>query len=719
MRSARLTFLSAIAIAILGLYLLSGNTAAARADKAKQITPSATSIQIVSVLTGMNNPLLVTNAHDGSNRLFIVEQPGTIQVLQPGATTPTLFLDVSSKVQFGGEQGLLGLAFHPQFWRNHRFFVYYTRKSDGNNVVAEYHTNDSNPDVADPNEILIASYQQPFTNHNGGMVEFGADGFLYISKGDGGSGNDPGNRAQNVNDYHGKILRIDIDHASATAPWSPPPSNPFVGMANHLPEIYALGLRNPWRFSFDRQTNQLYVGDVGQDAWEEADIVTLGGNYGWRIFEGNHCTNIDPCVSTGLIFPILEYGHTMSRCAIIGGYVYRGTLGTLPAGLYIYGDLCTGEIFGFDGTASTVLLTTGRNIHSFGEDESGELYMADGGGGISKIASSSPCAPMVSPSSQPFMVGGGMGSVQITAPMGCSWSATTRSPFISFTSMTSGSGNGTVMYSVSQNMTSSPRLGTVAVGGNLVKITQAPVTRTTVPGLYNSQGSSFFLKNSNTTGIADMAFAYGPPASGWIPLVGDWTGSGVKTPGLYAPSTGTFFLRNSNTMGFADITFQFGPGGAGMIPLVGDWDGDGVDTVGLYSPQTSTFFLRNSNTMGVADITFSYGPGGMGLVPIAGDWDGDGITTVGLYDPSASNFFLRNSNSTGVADIAFAYGVGGMGWLPVTGDWNSDSITTIGLYVPSTGTFFLRNSNTTGVSDVAFNYGPGGMSWRPLTGHWN
>src|SRR5262249_521038 len=289
---------------------------------------------------------------------------------------------------------------------------------------------------------------------------------------------DPGNRAQNVNDYHGKILRIDIDHATPTAPYSSPASNPFFGMANHLPEIYALGLRNPWRFSFDRQTNQLYAGDVGQGAWEEVDIVTSGGNYGWRIFEGNHCTNIDPCVSTGLIFPILEYGHTMSRCAIIGGYVYRGTLGTLPAGLYIYGDLCTGEIFGFDGSTSTVLLTTAHNITSFGEDESGEIYMCDQQGNVNKIESSAPCNPMVSPSSQQFVVGGGTGSVQITAPMGCSWFATTKSPFISFTSATSGSGSGTVTYSVSQNMTSSPRLGTVAVGGTIVKITEAPVTRT-------------------------------------------------------------------------------------------------------------------------------------------------------------------------------------------------------------------------------------------------
>jgi hypothetical protein len=420
-----------------------------------------------------------------------------------------------------------------------------------------------------------------------------------------------------------------------------------------------------------------------------------------------------------MTFPILEYGHTMSRCAIIGGYVYRGTLGTLPAGLYIYGDLCTGEIFGFDGMTSTVLLTTARNIHSFGEDESGELYMADGGGGISKIESSAPCSPMVSPSAQQFAVAGGSGSIQITAPMGCSWSAVTRSPFISFTSMTSGSGNGTVMYSVSQNMTSSPRLGTIAVAGGLVKVTQAQVTRTTVPGLYNSGSSAFFLKNTNAAGPADIMFQYGSTGAGLIPLVGDWDGDGVKSPGLYSSSTGTFFLKNSNSPGPADMTFAYGPTAAGFVPLVGDWDGDGVDTVGLYEPATGNFFLRNSNTTGVADIMFNYGAGGMGLIPIAGDWDGDGITTVGLYDPASSSFFLRNSNSTGVADMTFVYGVAGAGWLPIAGDWNSDSITSIGLYAPSTGTFFLRNSNNSGVADMTFNYGPGGTPWRPLTSHWN
>src|SRR5215831_15214998 len=249
MRSVRIACFPTFAIAaFLGYSIWAGNTASAGRGKTQKLSPSAISIQIVPILTSQNNPVYVTNAHDGSNRLFVVEQPGIIEVLQPGASVPTEFLNISSLVQFGGEQGLLGLAFHPQFWRNHRFFVYYTRKSDGNNVVAEYHSSDLNPNVADPNEITIISTQQPFTNHNGGMIEFGQDGFLYIAKGDGGSANDPGNRAQNVNDYHGKILRIDIDHATAGTPSSPgtpyssPASNPFFGMANHLPEIYALGL---------------------------------------------------------------------------------------------------------------------------------------------------------------------------------------------------------------------------------------------------------------------------------------------------------------------------------------------------------------------------------------------------------------------------------------------------------------------------------------------
>jgi hypothetical protein len=238
-------------------------------------------------------------------------------------------------------------------------------------------------------------------------------------------------------------------------------------------------------------------------------------------------------------------------------------------------------------------------------------------------------------------------------------------------------------------------------------------------GLYNPGGAAFFLRNTNSTGVADVSFAYGPAGAGWIPLVGDWNGDGVDTIGLYNPAASTFFLRNSNSTGVADLSFAFGPAGAGWLPIVGDWNGDGIDTVGLYNPTTSTFFLRNSNSTGVANLSFAYGPAGAGWIPIVGDWNGDGVDTIGLYNPAAGTFFLRNTNSTGVADVSFAYGPGGAGWKPVVGDWNGDGVDTIGLYNPTTSAFFLRNTNSTGVADVSFAYGPAGAGWTPLVGDWN
>ncbi len=241
----------------------------------------------------------------------------------------------------------------------------------------------------------------------------------------------------------------------------------------------------------------------------------------------------------------------------------------------------------------------------------------------------------------------------------------------------------------------------------------------TTIGLYDPMTSRFYLRNSNSSGFADISFLYGNGGAGWTPIVGDWDGDGVKTIGLYDPMTSRFYLRNSNSSGFADISFLYGNGGAGWIPIVGDWDGDGVDTIGLYDPVTSRFYLRNSNSSGFADISFLYGNGGAGWTPIVGDWDGDGVDTIGLYDPMTSRFYLRNSNSSGFADISFLYGNGGAGWTPIVGDWDSDNVKTIGLYDPMTSRFYLRNSNSSGFSDISFLYGNGGAGWTPRAGDWD
>jgi hypothetical protein len=356
-----------------------------------------TRIVLEPAISGLSMPVYFTSAKDGRNRRFVIEQVGRIRVLQPGSSSFSTFLDISGRVLFGGERGLLGLAFHPQFSTNRRFYVNYTRRPDGATVVAEYRASAGNANVADTAETVLFTIPQPFENHNGGMIDFGPDGRLYVGMGDGGAGNDPGNRAQNSQELLGKMLRVDVDGAPNT------------------PSIFAFGFRNPWRWSFDRLTGQLYVGDVGQDAREEIDIVTSGGNYGWRVWEGTRCTNLGPapCSSPGFIPPIIDYQNTGSsgRCSVIGGYVYRGTQASLPYGAYVYADLCSGEIFMLKDGLQTVLLDTAFQISSFGEDEAGEVYVVNIGGSISRITN----PDQVTASSRAFSIPAGGTFISSTA----------------------------------------------------------------------------------------------------------------------------------------------------------------------------------------------------------------------------------------------------------------------------------------------------------------
>jgi glucose/arabinose dehydrogenase len=378
---------------IISLCCILITTAAHRIEPVRAQTSA--DITLETIVTGLDSPLYVTHSRDQSGRLFIVEQPGRIKVLHSGSTSPSVFLDIVGKVLSGGERGLLGLAFHPQFESNRRFFVNYTRRPDGATVIAEYRASASNPDQSDATELIHLSFAQPFANHNGGMLEFGPDGFLYIGTGDGGSANDPGNRAQNVNEFLGKILRIDVDHPASGLPYSSPSDNPFVGPTTGRDEIYAYGLRNPWRFSFDRVTGQLYAGDVGQGAREEIDIINNGGNYGWRVFEGTVCTNNDPgqCSPAAFTPPIAEYNHAGGRCSITGGYVYRGSKNSLPFGSYVFADFCTGEIFLLQGGDQSLLMDTSMSISSFGEGEDGEIYVVGLEGTIRRITNPNAVPP--------------------------------------------------------------------------------------------------------------------------------------------------------------------------------------------------------------------------------------------------------------------------------------------------------------------------------------
>jgi hypothetical protein len=438
-------------------------------------------IQLIPVATGLASPVFVTGARDGTHRLFIVEQAGTIRVMPIAGATHSLFLDIRARVRSGGEQGLLGLAFHPSYSTNRRFFVYYTRAADGTIVIAEYAASSSNPQVADATERVLLTIPHPsFANHNGGMLAFGPDGYLYIGVGDGGSANDPPNNAQNRNVLLGKLLRIDVDRQSGTLPYAIPLSNPFFGSIDGRDEVFAYGLRNPWRFAFDRLTNQIWLADVGQGDREEVNTpIQHGGNYGWRVYEGSACTNTDRtlCVPSNYLFPVFDYGHTGGRCSITGGYVYRGSRGSMPPGLYVYGDFCSGEIFTWNGAAQQVALDTALSISSFGEDDDGEIYLVSLNGVVSRIAggnaAGAACAPTLSQSQLIVGRAGETATISVAAAAGCEWTATSTVEWITFPSGATGAGSGTLTVSVTpRSGWLIPRFGFVIVAGQAIAVVQ-------------------------------------------------------------------------------------------------------------------------------------------------------------------------------------------------------------------------------------------------------
>ena len=385
---------------IMSLFLVSGwaglfsvaPTAAPTAPAAPAPAVQWPVVHLELVASGLTSPVTITSAGDGSGRLFVVEQGGTIQILLNGVKLPMPFLDIHTLISCCGERGLLGLAFPPNYAGVGHFYVYYTNPA-GNIVIARYSVS-ANPNQADPNSgVVVLTIDHPTnSNHNGGQLAFGPDGYLYAGPGDGGGGGDIPNNAQNMNILLGKILRIDVEGAGCVqdSPKSPnyciPPNNPFVSTMNARHEIWALGVRNPWRFSFDRLTGDLYIGDVGQNIEEEIDFQTVastgGENYGWHILEGNLCYNPSTgCVPpANYVPPVTTYTHSVG-CAVTGGYVYRGSNIFLNMqGVYFYADYCQGKIFGLinDGGWQTTLLTTAPfMISTFGQDDNGNLYVAD------------------------------------------------------------------------------------------------------------------------------------------------------------------------------------------------------------------------------------------------------------------------------------------------------------------------------------------------------
>ena len=360
--------------------------------------PPDSVLALETVVSGLNIPLYLT-APAGDPRLFIVEKDGRIRIYKNGSLLPAPFLDLTSLTTKGSEQGLLGLAFDPNYAANGRFYVSYTTPgptNGGSSIIARYHVSSGNADLADPaSDTLILSLAQPETNHNGGGIGFGPDGMLYIGFGDGGGGGDPLGTGQDRTDLLGSMLRIDVSGAT----YASPADNPYASHATFSHELWNYGLRNPWRWSFDRQTGDLYIADVGQNAYEEVNVQPAasggGQNYGWNIMEASHCYNARTCNQSGLTLPVVTYGHS-DGCAVTGGYVYRGNAVPAVQGQYFYSDACSGFIRSFRWSGGGITgqkqwsSLTISGVNSFGEDGQGELYVMTYDGTLYRLTAASP-----------------------------------------------------------------------------------------------------------------------------------------------------------------------------------------------------------------------------------------------------------------------------------------------------------------------------------------
>lgn len=604
-------------------------------------------------ITGLSLPVHLTVANDGSRRIFIVQQRGIIKVVQPGTNVTSDFISLVGTVSSSGnERGLLGLAFHPQFATNRRFFVYYTRLSDGAIEISEYKTFTSNPNQGDPSTArpIITIPHTLASNHNGGTIAFGPDGFLYAGTGDGGSGNDPQNNAQNVNSLLGKIIRIDIDpQPPITAPYGSPPTNPYVGIAG-ADEIYATGMRNPYRFSFDKGgTNQLWVGDVGQDAIEEVDTIVLGGNYGWRVYEGDQCTGIDAglCTPTNYLPRVFQYnsGGGDPRCSVTGGYVYRGLRRALPFGQYVYADYCTGQIYLWDGASQTQQLDTSRNISSFGQDEDGEIYVVGLGGTVDRIIGAKTSADFD---------GDRRTDISLFRPSDRTWYMLNSS-------------NGAFRAQQFGNTTDIPTPEDFD-GDNTTDI-----------AVFRPSTGDFYRLNSSNNTFA--AFHWG--ANGDIPVPGDYDGDNLADHAVFRPTSGAWYISNSSNSVFQAFTF----GMNGDKPTPGDFDGDGRSDIAVWRDTDGVWYRLNS---GSNNSFFAFAFGTSGDIPSQGDFDGDGKSDTAVFRPSSGQWYVTRSSNGAFQ----AQGWGSNGDIPVAGDYDGDAKSDFAVFRPTDGAWYiLRSSN--------------------------
>jgi glucose/arabinose dehydrogenase len=619
------------------------------------------------VATGLNSVTDIVSPRDGSGRLFIVQQNGLILIHDGQQLLGTPFLDLSGKTFHTGERGLLGLAFAPDYAASGYFYVNYTDRDDPNfpdehrfnTVIARYRVSGA-PNVADPNSATtILTVAQPYENHNGGQIQFGADGFLYVAMGDGGSGGDPQNRAQNLGTLLGKMLRIDV--TPGPAPYTIPASNPFLSTPGARGEIWSYGLRNPWRFSFDRLTHDMFIGDVGQGAVEEIDFQPAssagGENYGWRIMEGGQCFPAgSSCSSTGLVLPVLTYAHTLG-CSVSGGYRYRGRRFPQLGGLYFYGDFCSGRLWGGrPGTGSswtsTMIVDTSYSISTFGEDAGGEIYVANYGSTVYRII------------------------LTEIDPLG-DHDSDIRTDHVVYHPPT---GNWYVRPSTASSFA-------VTFGGPGYQPLRGDFDGDGKADLaaYHASSGLWFIRRSSTG--ASTSEGFGGPQ--YVPVPGDYDADGKTDVATYHPPSGLWFVRPSST----GIAYSVGFGGSGYSPVRGDFDGDGRTDIAVYHAATALWYIRPSST----GIAYSVGFGGASYSAVPGDYDKDGKTDLATYHSSGLWFIRQSSTGTTIS-----FGLGGANYVPVRGDFDGDGRSDAAVYHSTSGLWYVRPSATGVVYSVPF-----------------
>jgi glucose/arabinose dehydrogenase len=639
MRMRALLPLTAAPAAALALLLLLFPAAAALAAPFEVAGPLR-GVSLRQLATGLGSITAIAHSsRPGAPRqVALALRDGRVVWWDGSRVLPEPLLDIRPLVGTEGEGGLLGIAFHLRFHQNGLFFVHYTDTA-GDTQVVRYRTLPGNLDRADPaSAVVFLAVDQPFSNHNGGQIAFAADGYLYIGLGDGGAAGDPQCRAQRRDSLLGKILRLDVNRSAGGRPYAIPPDNPFRN-GPFRPEVWAVGLRNPWRFSFDRATSNLWIADVGQGEREEIDVqpVLQGGvNWGWNpmegslCFGGNNCPDYVPsCNSPALAAPLLEYGHDDGDCSVTGGYVYRGLASARLNGTYLFGDFCSGRIWGaaLQGTRYVVreLRERARLLTTFGETSAGEIYLGTADGRLLEL------------------VHDGIGQrVGLYDPVLSQFHLKEANE----------PGPAETRFGFGRR-----RGGWLPLAGDWDGDGRDSV------GFYDPARGLFRLRDLLSPGVAQYLFRFGPPNAGWLPVTGDWDGDRRDSIGVYDPSHSVFHLKSDPASGEPTTSVAFGPPGAGWLPVAGQFDSDPGEEVGLYDPVNAVFHLQTA----AGERTQAFGPPNGGWLPLVGDWDGDGLDGIGLYDPAASRFHLNNLN--GQPTASFQFGQGNAGWRPIAGNW--------------------------------------------------